>query len=527
MKKWGVLIVLSMSMFIIVIDTTIMNVSISALVKDLNTTVSGVQGAISLYALVMAAFMMAGGKLADILGKKKTFYTGIVLFGIGTGTAAISQNLTQLIIGWSVIEGLGSALMMPTLQNILRDNYSGKDRAFGYGVIGGVGAFGAAVGPIVGGFLTTYASWRWAFAFEVAVVIVVLSMHKLIKHDLVKNPPKFDFGGFGLIATAMTLLVLGVNMSSIYGWWSAKQPFMFGSYAFAPFGVSIVPFMIMAGLLVYVLFYQHVSRRRDQGKSSLIDPQLMDNKVFKNAVYVRFLNLAMQASMLYVVSLFLQMALGLSSFATGLVLLPFSIAIIFASVGGTKLVDRYISRTIIKSGFLISIGGLLLLIGSVNVNMGNWDLTMALVAYGLGMGLIASQLVNLVLSTVKPAQVSEATGYNSTYEQLGNAIGVALIGSVLLTSLNTNIAYSIQQSEIIPENIKVQVASSAQLDIQYMSDTQAQQALVDQPEDVSQELLRINAQARVAAFQQAILVVAFLGLLAFILSRRLPNTKLA
>jgi len=172
--RWLPLATLCMSMFIIVVDTTVMNVSISALIVDLNTTVGGIQAAIALYALVMASFMLIGGKLADAIGKKRVFLIGVCVFGLGTFIASVSQSLLMLIIGWSVTEGLGAALMMPNIQNILRAEYEGKDRAFAYGIISAVAAVGAAVGPIVGGFLTTYHTWRWAFRLEVLIVILVI-----------------------------------------------------------------------------------------------------------------------------------------------------------------------------------------------------------------------------------------------------------------------------------------------------------------------------------------------------------------
>jgi len=163
MKKWMLLILLSLSMFIIVIDTTVMNVSISALVVDLNTTVVGIQSAISLYALVMASFMLIGSALAGFLGKKLTFLIGVVIFGVGTFFASLSSTLLTLIIGWSILEGLGSSLMVPNIQTLLRDRYGGKDLAFAYGIISAVSAVGAALGPILGGYLTTFHSWRWPF----------------------------------------------------------------------------------------------------------------------------------------------------------------------------------------------------------------------------------------------------------------------------------------------------------------------------------------------------------------------------
>ena len=210
MKKWMLLILLSLSMFIIVIDTTVMNVSISALVVDLNTTVVGIQSAISLYALVMASFMLIGSALAGFLGKKLTFLIGVVIFGVGTFFASLSSTLLTLIIGWSILEGLGSSLMVPNIQTLLRDRYGGKDLAFAYGIISAVSAVGAALGPILGWYLTTFHSWRWAFRLEVLIVLVVLALSYHIENDRPAHRPRFDLLGAILSVLGFSTVVLSI-----------------------------------------------------------------------------------------------------------------------------------------------------------------------------------------------------------------------------------------------------------------------------------------------------------------------------
>ena len=244
MKKWGALITLSLAMFIIVIDTTIMNVSISALVEDLNTTVSGIQAAISIYALVMAAFILIGGKLADIVGKKRIFIIGLIIYGAGTTIASFSQNLATLIVGWSILEGIGGALMIPNIQTILRGEYEGEDLAFSYGIIGAVGAVGAAVGPIVGGFFTTFFSWRWAFRTELLIVIVVLVLSRYISRDrLPEQRPSFDFVGAILSILGWSTIVFGILLAQSYGLFLAKQPFVIGNFEIAKVNPGSVQFL--------------------------------------------------------------------------------------------------------------------------------------------------------------------------------------------------------------------------------------------------------------------------------------------
>jgi MFS family permease len=308
MKKWMVLVTLSMSMFIIVIDTTIMNVSISALIEDLDTTVGGIQAAIALYALVMASFMLIGGKLADILGKKRTFLLGVVIFGIGTFLASISQSLTMLIIGWSIIEGLGSALMMPNIQTLLRARYDAADRAFAYGIISAVAAVGAAVGPIVGGFLTTFYSWRWAFRLEVVIVIVVILLSRHLTAD--KAPTgraRFDFLGALLSVSGWSALVLGILLGQSYGFWQAKQPFVVGGLQIAPLGLSIVPILLGAGVLLITLLFSWERKLEEDGGGGLFKPSLFSTPGIIPGFAVRFVQMGTTAAFLFIMPLMCQL----------------------------------------------------------------------------------------------------------------------------------------------------------------------------------------------------------------------------
>lgn len=318
MKKWMLLVLLSMSMFVVVIDTTIMNVSISALVADLNTTVVGIQSAISLYALVMAAFMLVGSTLADRFGKRLIFLTGMVIFGVGTFTASLSQTLGMLVIGWSVLEGLGSALMVPNLQNLLRDRYTGKDLAFAYGIISAVSAVGAALGPIMGGYLTTFHSWRWAFRLEVIVVIAVLVLSRSIPGDRPQNPPRFDILGALLSIFGFSTVVLSILMAQPYGVWLAKQPLTIGSLAIAPFGLSIVPFMFGGGvllLLLLLLWERHLERH---GQVGLFKPSLFQVPGLVSGFAVRFSHMGLMASFFFIVPLLLQLTFEFTAMQTGI-----------------------------------------------------------------------------------------------------------------------------------------------------------------------------------------------------------------
>jgi len=247
--KGTLVIVMSLGMFVVVLDNTIMNVSISALVEDLNTTVTGVQAAISLNALMMAAFVLMGGKMADIIGMKKTFMAGALIYIAGSTLASFSNNLAVFILGWCAVQGFGAAMMLPNVNTIIRANLKGGERAKAYGTLTGINALGMAVGPLVGGFLTTYYSWRWAFRLEVLTLIIVVVMSGAIPKDtLAKIRPKLDVGGVFLQASAMVFLVVGLLLIADYGLFLAKQPLLVAGYEIAPFGLSVVPFLWAMGM---------------------------------------------------------------------------------------------------------------------------------------------------------------------------------------------------------------------------------------------------------------------------------------
>ncbi|MEA3323147.1 MAG: MFS transporter, partial [Patescibacteria group bacterium] len=306
--KWNVLIILSMAMFIVVIDTTIMNVAINTLVIDLNTTITGIQGAITLYALVMASFFITGSKIGDIIGRKKAFIIGLIIYGFGTTFTAFSQNLGMLIFGWSILEGIGAALMLPILQTLLRGNYKKEDLPLCYGVIGGVSAVGAALGPIVGGYLTTYHSWRWAFIGELIIVIIVLASIKIVKDVAYDSPnkPRLDLVGVFLSIVGLSSIIYGIIQAQTYGFWMARQPFIINGQEFAPFGLSITPILIFFGITVLAIFGWWQLRRERAGQEPLIRMSIFKTSGLKPGLTVAFIQSFAQMSVLFTLPLLLQ-----------------------------------------------------------------------------------------------------------------------------------------------------------------------------------------------------------------------------
>lgn len=528
MKRWGALITLALAMFIIVIDTTIMNVSISALITDLNTTVTGVQSAISIYALVMAAFILIGAKLSDIFGKKKIFVLGLIIYGLGTTVASLSTSLPMLIVGWSFLEGIGGALMIPNIQVLLRGEYEGGDLAYAYGMIGAVGAVGAAVGPIVGGFFTTFYSWRWAFRTELLIVIIVLILSRYLQKDkMVEQRPKFDFSGAVLSILGWSSIVLGILLAQKYGFFLAKEPLMVGSLAVAPLGLSVAPILIGIGLiLIWLLFYWE-ERLEENGRDGLFKPSLLNIPGIKAGFVVRFVQVGITAAFLYVLPLLLQLSFSFTAMQTGVALMPFSLSLLIFAILGARFSARFFANRIIQVGFILGIAGLGAIGASIQPEAQPGDLVLGGL-FGAGLGLIASQILNLILSSVPERETAGAAGLTSTFEQLGNSIGVALAGTVMLAALATAMQQEINSSTALPADMKPALTTAVADGIQLMSDEQlvgGLEAAGASPAMIS-EIKTLYGYARTDAFKASVAFLLYAAVLGLVFSLRLPKKKL-
>ena len=528
MKKWGTLITMSLAMFIIVIDTTIMNVSISALVVDLNTTVVGVQSAISIYAMVMASLMLIGSRLSNILGTKHIFVAGLIVYGIGTTLASLAHSLPVMIIGWSVMEGIGAAMMIPTIQVLLRKRYQDEDLAFSYGIIAAVAAVGAALGPIVGGFFTTYVSWRWAFRTELVIVIIVLFLARTLTADeRTEDRPSLDYLGSLLSIVGWSSIVLGILQAQEYGFFLAKKPFMVGEMTIAPFGLSISPVMIGFGIVMIMLLVQWEEHLEEIGGDGLFSPSIFKTPGLKSSITVRFMQMAVMAGYLYIFPLMLQLSFSYTAMQTGIALMPFSLSLLVMAILGSKLSSKFFANRIIITGFVLATAGLGVLGASIKPDVSVSDLAMGAL-FGFGLGLINSQILNLILSSVRPELTAETSGVNSTFEQLGNAIGVALIGTVLMGVLAVGAQNGIQASAVIPQEAKATLSTAVEDGIQLASTAEIEKGIEKSgaAAAVTEEVLNIYGLARTQAFRAGVSLLTFFALIALVLSFRLPKRKL-
>lgn len=505
-----VLGILSAAMFIYVVDTTIMNVSISALVEDLGTTVGGVQAAITLYTLTMAAFMLTGGKLGDIWGSKRAFRIGLVVYGTGTTITALAPSLLWLIVGWSILEGLGSALIVPAINTLVRANFGPGRRASAYGVLFGVAAAGAAFGPLIGGWLTTELSWRVAFAAEAAIVVaVLLSSGLLVDAPPVKPKPRLDVVGVALSASGLGLFVFGVLRTSTAGW---SDPVVVAS--------------ILGGIGVLVLFWIWVSRCERAGEPVLVHPSIFRHRAINAGLPILSTQTFAQAGLLFLVPLFTQAVLGFTAFETGLALLPLSIGVLATSILTPPLGRRIYPKTIIQAGLVVLFVGGFVLARSLDGATEGTDLALGLLIGGIGIGLIAGQLPNLVLSGVDQHEASEASGLQGTAQNLGMALGTAVIGTVIISVALTSIGNQVEASETLPPDTKNEVVEVVSRPFEQVDTDALDSAMAELPAEDQAELRSIYDDATLRGFQGAILVGGIVALFGALLAFRLPKKRL-
>jgi len=555
MTKWQKIItiaVLSMALLIIVIDTTVLNVSLKNIITDLNTNIRDMQWVITLYALVIAAFTITGGRLGDIFGRKKMFVVGAIVFACGSITSGLSQNIAQLGIGWSLIEGIGAALMMPATSALLVSNFKGRDRAIAYGFWGAAAGVGSALGPILGGYLTTYHTWRYAFGINVIIIIGLVIGSTVIreaKEEKVK--PTLDIPGIFLSSIALASIIFGIIESSTYGWLNAKKDFEFFGNIFNFGTLSITPIAIGFGLIVLTVFIFWEKAIKKKGRLPLVNLAIFQNKPFMaGSLTITGFSLAMSGIM-FIFPVYLQAVKGLDAFHTGLLFLPTSLGAFVMAPLSALLTKKITPKWIIQFGILVVIVGMYMIIQQITVELDVNALIPALLIYGSGMGLIQSQTANLTLSAVNTEEAGEASGINGTLRQFGGSLGSAIIGAVLIAALSTNAINGIKTSTIIPEPAKASISktindnvdsigfidlssqegtdlSTSTPDLSQLPPAQAQIALAkinEQKLAVENDMKTIINNAIVDSDKQAIIYVIIFLFLTLAISTGLPNKK--
>ena len=422
------LLPLALAQFINAYDTTAMNVAVSKVVVNLHTTISGVQAALTIYSLVMAACMITGSKLGDIWGRNRTFSIGVTMYGAGALITAFSVNLGMMTVGWSLLEGLGSALMIPAIFALVGTILPpGKDRLKGYAIIGSAAAGGAAMGPLLMGFWATLGTWTWRLSFvsEVVVVLVILSMlHRMGKAPAVENKPKLDGVGAVLSAVGLALIVLGVLQASAYGWVHARVPVNIGNKVIIPAGgiSPVIPFVV-AGIIILALFVLWQRHKTNAGKEPLIELSLFKNRSVAIGMPIVLMLMFMQAGLLFVVPVFLQISLNLSPILCGICIFPLTVFLIVFSQLTGRLTKKFSPKTLIMVGMALIPLGIIFVWVLLSDKPSAWQVIPGGIVVGIGIGLANAPLLNTVQSTAPAKEQSEISGVNRAFSNLGGSSG--------------------------------------------------------------------------------------------------------
>jgi len=507
-KSGRLALLLSMAMFVLVVDTSLMNVSISAVVKDLDTTVSGVQSAIALEALVSAAFILIGSKIADLIGRKRAYVLGLLGYAVGALSMVLAQSLAPIIIFWAIIGGLGASLLLPSMQSLIHGNFEGKAQAKAYASVGAAAAIAAAVGPLLGGFVTTYLSWRVGFALEDLVILVVLLGIRLVQDVPYTGDRRVDWVGAVLSAVGMGGVVLGILV------WQE--------------GGEAVGALIAVGAVAMAALVWWLRRRKREGKPALLDIALFSSPLFRRGISGQLCQQIALGGMMIALPIYLQMVLEYNAMQAGLSLAPLSLSMFAVALLAGKRTGAHRPASIIRLGFAMLTVGLMLLVPIVpRVDTGWWLVAPLLIA-GSGLGLLVSQLNNYTLSPVSEERVSEAAGVNSAGGSFGLSFGLAFGGAVLLASLSVAFTHMADASDVLSKPQQQQVADALEDDAEVMSNTQLEQQLKGQRPAVKAEILDINTDARHRALQVALLIpilAALFGLFNAFRMMRLPDPQ--
>lgn len=436
--KWSVLIVLSMAAFIMVIDSTAMNVSISNLVEDLNTDIGTIQTIMSVYTLTMASFMLPGAKIADIFGKKKIFLIGVALYGLGTLTAAIAVNTAMLFVGWAIIEGLASSLMMPTALSLITSAYEGKSRAVAMSIYVAMSSVALAIGPLFGGLITTYLSWRFVFALEVLIVVFILIRYKTILS--IDSPEgdrtlRFDIPGTVLSVISLLSIISGALLSSTYGWFRPLKPFTV--FGFEIRGVSITFILLCTGAVFLGLLIWHLVYAKNHNKPVLIDIAVFKSRLYNFILVVNFCIQICLMGTMFVVSIYLQNVLKYNSFSTGLTLMPLSVMLFVTALIAVKVTQKVPARFVVAFGAVCVFAGALYMYTCLSDGrlVTGVQMIPAMIALGLGIGCTLSLTSNIALSSIDPKYSNQGSGMITTINNFGSSMSTSVIGSLFTSGI--------------------------------------------------------------------------------------------
>ena len=513
-----VLVTLAAGQFLMTLDSSVMNVSIATVAKDVGTDVTGIQTAITLYTLVMASLMITGGKVGGILGRKRTFAIGCVIYGCGSMITALAGSLPVLLIGWSGLEGIGAALILPAIVALVASNFPAPDRPRAYGLVASAGAIAVGVGPLIGGLFTTYLSWRLVFAGEVLVVLGILLLARRIQDEVPASRPRLDLVGTALSSLGLALIVFGILRAGAWGFVIPKS----GGPSWLGLSPSI--WLLAGGVVTLCAFLAWEQRQIAQEREPLLNPAILRNMQLRGGLISFFFQYLLQAGLFFAIPLFLSVALGLSAIQTGLRILPLSVALLVAAVGIPRVFPSASPRKVAMIGFAALFAGIAVLVGALDAGAGPEIVTGPLLLAGVGVGALASQLGAVTVSSVPDEQSSEVGGLQNTVTNLGASIGTALSGAVLIAALTGAFMTGVQGNPAIPTSVKTQAEQQLSGGVPFISDADLTKALEQAgvPPETVTAVVDENVSARIDALRSSLSILGLIALIAIPFALRLP-----
>lgn len=526
-RKWVPLSVLLLALFIMVIDSTIINVSMKPIIEELDSNLRAVQWVITGYALTLAAFMLTGGRLGDIFGRKRMFMIGAAIFAIGSLFASQARSQPELLLSVALIEGFGAAMMMPSTAALILSQYRDKDRAIAFGMFGAVAGTAATIGPLLGGFLTTHFSWRWNYLINPFIVVLLLIGARLfLKESREANPQRPDAISIVLSALGLASIVYGIIESSAYGWLGAKAPYDIFGEQFGLGGVSITVYALSFGIMLLALFVSRQVALQRKGRKPMVSLKVFQNRQFMVGTSTIMLVAMTQFSFIFILPIFLQGMLGKDALQTGLSLLPFSLSVLIAGpLAGILVAKANVPpKVMIQLGLAISVLGAILLHFEFTDAATATSIIPGQALFAIGFGLAFSQLNNMTLSSVSVEQAGEVSGLNNTFRQVGASLGQALIGALLISAIVTHVNKDVTASSVLPPQAK----SAATTDVASSATSLGTAGAIppETPKPIVEEVTRIKNDAIIKGVRTGLIATIGISIVALALSTRLPMRSL-
>lgn len=521
--QWLTLAVLCMALLIVIIDVTIVNVTIPAIRAEFDASLASIEWITAIYALVFAAFIITWGRIGDEIGRRRIFIAGVVVFAIGSIIVGISSSITMILVG-RLVQGFGAAMTSPSTLSILSTTFTGRMRGIAFGLWGATAGAAAAFGPLLGGFLTTYVSWRWAFLINVPVgIIAVVGAYLYIKESRdTTRKHTYDIVGVVLSALGFSALVFGLIEGQTYGWLTPKETFTLGSFAWGSDAVSItlVAFALAAIFLgAFVAYELNILRR---GGEPLFDFSLLQHKGFRYGLLTVMVVALGEFGVFFIFSIYLQTVRELNALQAGLTFLPFAIVTFIAAPIAGTLSSRFGPKWVVTTGMVLEAISIFLFSRVLAVDTPFWVFIPVFMVYGAGVGLAIAQLTNLTLSDIPPQQSGAGSGAINTVRQIGAAIGIAILGAVLATQIGAVGRAEIEANASIPAAVKAPIEQALDKGLSGESfNTNSPQANTP----MGQAIKHVFYDAITEGVRSASVVASVFVLLGALMSLLIPNKK--